>query len=98
MTAITDIKVENDYIVVLQSKIKHSKTSSGIILNEIEKWKDTLVGTVVAVSESCSYPLSVSVGDTVYFTEVGVKSKTHLDGKEYLFISEKECLGHISDR
>jgi len=97
MTTIADINVEQDYIVVVQNKIKHTRTAGGIILNEIDKFKDTLNGKVVKVSEHSPYPLQVAVGDVVYFTELGVKSKVHLGGVEYLFIKESEALGYLSD-
>lgn len=97
MTTIADINVEQDYIVVVQNKIKHSRTNSGIILNEIDKFKDTLNGKIVKVSENSPYPLQVKVGDVLYFHELGVKSRVHLGGVEYLFIKESEALGYLSN-
>jgi co-chaperonin GroES (HSP10) len=89
-----NIHPEHDFVFVEQIKAKQTTLASGIILAEVNKFKDTLNGKVVAVSKTSEHPMTIELGDSVYFTEVNVKTKTILDGKEYLVISEKDILGY----
>ena len=90
------IKPEHDYVFVKHIKVKQTTLASGLILAEVNKFTDTLHGTVVAVSDTSPYELKVNLGDTVYFTEQTVKSKTILEGKEYLVLSYKDLLAYQS--
>jgi co-chaperonin GroES (HSP10) len=90
------IKPEHDYVFVKHTKVKQTTMASGVIVAEVNKFADILNGTVVAVSDSSPYPLTVNIADTVWFTEQTIKTKTILDGKEYLVLSEKDLLAYRS--
>jgi co-chaperonin GroES (HSP10) len=94
MTKELSITPEHDYVFVEHHKLTQTTLSSGLVIAEVNKFSDTLIGTVVAVSKTSPYPLKVEVGDHVYFTEKEVKSKTKIDNKEYLILSEKDILGY----
>jgi co-chaperonin GroES (HSP10) len=94
MSTTIGIEPENDYVFVKHERIKRSVTSSGIQIAEVNRHADTISGTVVAVSDHSPYPLTVSVGDTVYFTEKDTKSKTTIDGEEYIVIAEKNLMAY----
>ena len=94
MTQLNDIKIEHDLVLVEQVKLHQIKSTSGIIITEVTKHADTLEGKVIAISESSPYSLTLSLGDTIYFTESSVKSKTKLHNKEYLILAEKDILGY----
>jgi len=90
-----NIKLENDYVFIEQIKVEKSVTETGlIVIQDKVKFQDTLHGKVVAVSEHSPYPTTVAVGDIVYFTEVALKTRTKLNGKEYVVIPEKEILAY----
>lgn len=97
MTNAINLKPENEYVFVEHSKVKQTKTDSGIYLTEVKKYKDTLEGVVVAVPENNTRPLHVKVGDTVYFTETDVKSDTVFESKKYSVIKETDILGVLED-
>ena len=89
-----NIEAENDYVIVEQIKVNTSVSDGGIVMAEVVKYADTIKGKVIKVSKHSEYPMTVSEGDIVYFTETLVKSHFHLDGKEYLVIPEKDILGY----
>lgn len=97
MNATQYVTPQNNYVIVEQTKLKKSVSESGLIINELVKYNETLVGKVISISNDPSHKFTVQVGDTVYFTEVGLESRILLDGKEYIVIPETEILGYIRD-
>lgn len=97
MTKALTLHPENEYVFIEEMKVKQTKTESGLYIAEVKQFKDTLEGKIVAVSENSTRPLHVKVGDTVYFTEVGVKSRTTVDGKTYAIMKETDILGYIRE-
>ena len=94
MSTTIGIEPENDYIFVKHEKVKRSVTSTGIQIAEVNRFADTISGTVVAISDNSPYPLTVSIGDTVYFTEKEERTRTTIDGQEYIVIAEKNVMGY----
>ena len=92
------IKPLLDRVVVVPNK-SEEKTAGGIILPGNEK-KTSTEGKVVAVgpgvrNEDGSFsPLSITVGDTVVYTQYG-GTEIKLEGKDYLVLSESAILGII---
>lgn len=97
MSSIQNVVPQNDYVIVEQIKLKKSVSEFGLIINEVVKYHETLGGKVISISDDPSHKFTVQVGDMVYFTEIGLKSKVFIDGKEYIIVPEKEILGYIRD-
>lgn len=91
---IENFKAENEYVIVEHIKEKTLKMESGILIMEKAKWADVMSGTIKVSSESVKLPSDVTVGTKVFFFEKDVKSRFHLDSKEYLTIKDMDLLAY----
>lgn len=90
-----NLKPEHDFVFVEEaSRVRQTKTEFGIIIAEVQKHAEALTGKVVAISETSKYPLTVELGDKVYYNEVGVESRTVIDGKTYAVIREIDIFAY----
>lgn len=80
----------SEVIQVVQFDTYNTK-SSGV------EGKSKTRGRVLAVGSECDHRNGVRVGDVVRFTKNGGLPITHLYGKDYLILSEKDLIGPEED-
>ncbi len=86
--------------VLVKTLSKDEKTASGIIIPDTIDKETPQQGEIVAVGEGRfdrrgkRIPLSVRVGDNVYFSKYGYDEIT-IDDKDYLIIKEDNILAII---
>jgi chaperonin GroES len=91
------VKPLSDHIIVLQRKAEEETLASGLVIPEAVK-ETPQEGEVLAVGPGYyneyhdkTIPLSVNVGDTVYFSKYG-GAKVEVEGEEVLFMTERDLL------
>ncbi len=97
------VKLLGDRVLIKPAEVE-MKTASGIIIPETAKKEKLMTGVVVAVGpgrfgdEADRIPMTVQVGDTVYFSrgwdEEGTKFTWR--GEEYILITEADIKAILS--
>ena len=87
--------------ILIEEAPKESATKSGIIIPETIQKDGPLIGKVAAagpgkVSEAGTIiPMSVKVGDKVFFKKEYGASEIEMSGKKYMLISEDDILAIV---
>lgn len=92
---IDNFTAENGYVVV--ENVPHqliSKTDSGIIIAEVNRWESLMAGTIKVLASDVNLPEDVKVGTKVYYVEKEVKSRFKLEGKEYLTLKDINLMAY----
>lgn len=86
--------------VLIQATAKEEVTASGIVLPDTMTKERPQMGEILAVGpgalnkDGVMVPVSVKVGQKVYFTKYG-PTEIKIDNQEYLIVEEKDILAVV---
>lgn len=78
---------------IICTEIKDKTTSSGLMLPEGEKGKESELGVVYAIGEG-KLPMDIKVGDTIVFRRY-TENKVFIESERFNFIDFKDIVGVV---
>lgn len=88
------IKALGDTVIVEAPEIKEKKSEGGIILTQANDKEAKNQGVVVSVGEKVT---TISVGDTVLISRMGVGEVFTFNNKFYIAMPDKEVYGIVKE-
>jgi co-chaperonin GroES (HSP10) len=91
---VSDIKPQNDWLLVQPKKAEEKKSLGGIILQADNKAPHKFAEVIAAGKGTKSNPTTTKAGDIVLL-HIRVGNPFQIDGQEYFFIKESDIIATV---